>query len=131
MQHVCAGPGCLALPVSAAQAHDHSVLFLLLLMLLLLLLPLQVYNFSPSGGCQEDKGWVQQLDQGWRVDAVRDAAYAALAQVGGHKQSIVSNAASSDMHRGALSLLHSLALPPFPALRFLPLPPLLAPHCIC
>jgi hypothetical protein len=42
----------------------------------------QVYNFTPSGQWQEDKGWVQQLDVGWRVDAVRDAAYAALAQVG-------------------------------------------------
>lgn len=42
---------------------------------------LQVYNFTASGSWQEDKGWVQQLDVGWRVDAVRDAAYAALAQV--------------------------------------------------
>jgi hypothetical protein len=44
---------------------------------------LQVYNFTPAGKWQEDKGWVQQLDVGWRVDAVRDAAYAALAEVSG------------------------------------------------
>lgn len=42
----------------------------------------QVYNFTAAGKWQEDKGWVQQLDVGWRVDAVREAAYAALAQVG-------------------------------------------------
>lgn len=42
---------------------------------------LQVYNFTPAGTWQEDKGWVQQLDVGWKVDAVRDAAYAALAEV--------------------------------------------------
>jgi hypothetical protein len=41
----------------------------------------QVYNFTSSGSWQEDKGWVQQLDVGWRVGAVRDAAYAALAEV--------------------------------------------------
>lgn len=45
----------------------------------------KVYNFTPAGKWQEDKGWVQQLDVGWRVDAVRDAAYAALAEVGKEK----------------------------------------------
>jgi len=42
---------------------------------------LQVYNFTPAGSWQEDRGWVAQLDVGWKVEAVRDAAYAALAQV--------------------------------------------------
>ncbi|WIA20655.1 hypothetical protein OEZ85_005031 [Tetradesmus obliquus] len=42
----------------------------------------KVYNFTPKNGWQEDKGWAGQLDVGWRVEAVREAAYAALANVG-------------------------------------------------
>ncbi|KAF6259195.1 sucrose-6F-phosphate phosphohydrolase-domain-containing protein [Scenedesmus sp. NREL 46B-D3] len=42
----------------------------------------KVYNFTPSSGWQEDKGWANQLEVGWRVEAVREAAYAALANVG-------------------------------------------------
>lgn len=42
----------------------------------------KIYNYSPESGWREDKGWVEQLDVGWRVEAVREAAYAALAKVG-------------------------------------------------
>lgn len=41
----------------------------------------KIYNYTPDAGWQEDMGWSKQLDQGWKVAAVRDAAYAALAQV--------------------------------------------------
>jgi hypothetical protein len=41
----------------------------------------KVYNYTPDKGWQEDKGWAGQLDVGWRVEAVREAAYAALANV--------------------------------------------------
>ncbi|KAF8062739.1 SPP1 [Scenedesmus sp. PABB004] len=40
----------------------------------------KIYNFSAARGWQEDRGWAAQLDQDWRVDAVREAAYAALAK---------------------------------------------------
>jgi hypothetical protein len=43
----------------------------------------KIYNYTPNSGWQEDKGWASQLDVGWRVEAVRDAAYAALANVSG------------------------------------------------
>jgi hypothetical protein len=36
---------------------------------------------SRSSSWQQDKGWAGQLDVGWRVEAVREAAYAALANV--------------------------------------------------
>jgi hypothetical protein len=41
----------------------------------------KVYKYTPDKGWQEDKGWGAQLDVGWRVQAVREAAYAALANV--------------------------------------------------
>eukprot|EP00878_Enallax_costatus_P014266 GHUV01014922.1.p1 GENE.GHUV01014922.1~~GHUV01014922.1.p1 ORF type:complete len:413 (+),score=120.28 GHUV01014922.1:330-1568(+) len=42
----------------------------------------KIYNFTSDAGWKEDMGWSKQLDQGWKVAAVRDAAYAALAKVG-------------------------------------------------
>ena len=41
----------------------------------------KIYNFTSDAGWKEDMGWSKQLDQGWKVAAVRDAAYAALAKV--------------------------------------------------
>jgi hypothetical protein len=66
----CCAPGT-ALPGAGARCCAHPAL------------PrAQVYNCTPAGEWQEDKGWVQQLEQGWSGEAVRDAAYAALAKVG-------------------------------------------------
>lgn len=42
----------------------------------------KVYLFTPEGRWNEDKAWSSQLDQGWNVGAVREAAYSALAKVG-------------------------------------------------
>eukprot|EP00879_Flechtneria_rotunda_P009113 GHRR01009540.1.p1 GENE.GHRR01009540.1~~GHRR01009540.1.p1 ORF type:complete len:351 (+),score=105.97 GHRR01009540.1:250-1302(+) len=42
----------------------------------------KIYNFTPDGVWKEDQGWMRQLDLDWKVGAVREAAYAALAKVG-------------------------------------------------
>jgi hypothetical protein len=42
----------------------------------------KIYNWD-GRAWQEDAGWVRSLDAGWRVEVVREAAYAALAKVGG------------------------------------------------
>lgn len=41
----------------------------------------KIYNWD-GRAWQEDAGWVRSLDAGWRVEVVREAAYAALAKVG-------------------------------------------------
>lgn len=41
----------------------------------------QVYNYAGAGEWAEDAGWTARLDQGWSLTVVRDAAYAALAEV--------------------------------------------------
>jgi sucrose-6F-phosphate phosphohydrolase len=42
----------------------------------------KVYNYAGAGAWAEDAGWTAQLDEGWELGAVRDAAYAALAATG-------------------------------------------------
>lgn len=41
----------------------------------------KIYNFTSESGWREDVGWSTQLNRGWNVATVRDAAYAALAKV--------------------------------------------------
>ncbi|GBF87879.1 sucrose phosphatase [Raphidocelis subcapitata] len=42
----------------------------------------KIYNYVGSGRWREDEGWLARLTEGWDLTAVREAAYAALAEVG-------------------------------------------------
>jgi hypothetical protein len=64
-----------------------------------------VYNYTPKGTWQEDRGWVAQLDKGWAVEPVREAAYAALAQVGGCVV-LLAAAGVTPTHASAFVTLH-------------------------
>lgn len=41
----------------------------------------KIYN-NNGGKWTEDRGWIERLDEGWKLDVVREAAYGALAAVG-------------------------------------------------
>ena len=42
----------------------------------------KIFNYAGAGRWAEDAGWAARLDEGWDLDAVRDAAYRALAEAG-------------------------------------------------
>lgn len=42
----------------------------------------QLYDRQPDGSWSIDEEWLAQLDDGWHLNAVREAAYTALAAVG-------------------------------------------------
>lgn len=68
----------------------------------------QIYNYAGAGEWREDAGWVAKLGEGWDLQRVRDAAYAALAEVSG-PQGVIRTALSVVWGAGtcsACAMLH-------------------------